>query len=501
MKRFLRHRFLYIGLALIAIVVMVLLMLGVGRNNGPELVVTIVESGLVRQLVSVSGVTEAKQTASLAFPSPGYVESILVKVGDTVEAGDILLTMNTNALMADRQEALAILTKAKADKVELIAGPQLESRTVTSETVILKERALETTKETETKKVANALAALRSAELTAYTNNVNEDSIPPTVSGTYTCDTEGVYKIEMYRSEAQSGYSYRLSGLEEGTFTAAVEQPSPLGLCGLRILFDDESIYGNTTWYIEVPNTTSDAYLTYKNAYELAKTQAESAIALAEQDLLLAKATASNTNAPARSEAVIRADASIVQAEARLARIESELSDRTLRAPFSGTVTDLSIERGEIAASTPIITLLAASAFEMIARIPEIDIGKLAAGQKVEMVFDAKRDELVTGTITFISLQATEIDGVAYYEAYIEPDNTPAWMRSGLNADIDIIVFKVENTLRIPKRFVIMNNDTYSVQRQIGDTVATTTIEVTLEGNEGFVAITGLNAGDTVVAP
>jgi len=473
----------------------------VGRSKGPELVVATVDSGPVRQLVSVSGVTEAKQTADLGFPAPGYVDAILVKIGDTVDAGDILLTMNTSALMADRQEALAALTKAKADKVELLAGPQLENRTVTSETVTLKEKALSTTKETEAKKVENALNALRSAGLTAYTQNINEDAAAPTISGTYTCDKEGVYKIEIYASDAQSKYSYRLSGLEEGTFTAAIEQPSPLGACGLRIIFDDTSRYDRSIWYIEVPNTTSNSYVTYKNAYELAKSQAESAIALAEQDLLLAKASALNTNAPARSEAVIRADASIVQAEARLARVDSEISDRTLRAPFTGTVTDLSIERGEIAASTPIITLLAASEFEMTARIPEIDIGKLEVGQKVEMTFDAKRDELVTGTITFISLQATEIDGVAYYKAYIEPDSNPDWMRSGLNADIDIIISKTENTLRIPKRFITEQGGTYTVRQQTGDIIATTTVEVTLTGNDGFVAITGLKEGDTVVAP
>jgi multidrug efflux pump subunit AcrA (membrane-fusion protein) len=117
------------------------------------------------------------------------------------------------------------------------------------------------------------------------------------------------------------------------------------------------------------------------------------------------------------------------------------------------------------------------------------------------MVFDAKADEQLTGTISFISLKSTEIDGVSYYEAYIQMDSTPSWLRSGLNADINIILSETVDTLRIPKRFLIEENGIYSVLLTQGEAYATTTIEVTLKGNDGFIAITGLNSGDVIVAP
>jgi multidrug efflux pump subunit AcrA (membrane-fusion protein) len=236
-------------------------------------------------------------------------------------------------------------------------------------------------------------------------------------------------------------------------------------------------------------------------AYELAKTVSDSSIAVARQELQLAKASAINTNAPARSEAIVRANANITEAQARLARADSGLNDNILTAPFSGTVTDIDILAGETVGVEPIVTIVAPDAFEVIARVPEIDIGKLAINQRVEMVFDAKSDEVITGKITFISLQATEINGVAYYEATILPDQVPPWIRNGLNADIDIIFSEVVNTLRIPSRFLISDTSGFRVLKKNGEDVATTTIEVTLEGNDGFVAITGLIAGDTVVAP
>lgn len=501
MKRFFHHHLFHIGVALTVIVAVILMALGVGRNNAPVAVTATVEQGPVRQLVSVSGITDAKQTAELSFPMSGFVESVSVQVGDEVAVGDVLLTLNTDALKADRDEALATINKTQSQLAELIAGPQTENRALTSETLALKKQALQTTQKNEANKVNAAYRALLSQNLSAYSNDPKETAQAPTLSGTYTCDTEGTYTIEVFGSNSPSGYSYRVSGIESGTFTASTEQAIPLGTCGVRILFDADSSYGNTTWYIEIPNKKSSSYTALKNAYDQATVEAQSAITLATQEVAVAQATASNTNAPARSEAITQAQATIAQARARLARVESEIADRSLKAPFAGTVTEIDVTIGETVSSEPIITVLAENEFEMTARIPEIDIGKLAVGQKVEMVFDAKADEQLTGTISFISLKSTEIDGVSYYEAYIAMDTTPDWLRSGLNADINIILSETVDTLRIPKRFLIEENGTYSVLLTNGETYATTTIDVTLKGNDGFIAITGLNPGDIIVAP
>jgi RND family efflux transporter MFP subunit len=241
--------------------------------------------------------------------------------------------------------------------------------------------------------------------------------------------------------------------------------------------------------------------LTNFNAYTLAVTQAESAIALAEQAVTLAKADATNQNAPAREEAIARANAAVTQAQARLTRIDSTIADRTLTAPFAGTITEVDILPGETVGTEPVVTLLADSAFDVTARIPEIDISKISIGQPVEMYFDARASELVTGTVLFISPQATEIDGVSYYEATITFTVTPLWMRSGLNADIDIITAEQAKGVRVPKRFVTKTETGHVVLHKQGEQIATTTIEVIFEGNDGYLAITGITEGDILVAP
>lgn len=501
MKKLLVSRSFYVALSALVVMVVIAMAFGVGRQEKVELVTTAVETGPVRQLVSVSGIAEAKQTAELAFPTSGIVSTVEVQQGDVVTQGTVLVSLSVDALLADRADAVAALNRAIATRDELLAGPQAEARAATAETVALKNTTLNTVEATQADLVANARRALLSSGLTATSDDPEEESVAPIISGTYTCDEEGVYVMDMYSSGSDSGYSYKLSGLETGTYSASTEQASAFGNCGLRALFTSNSPYRNAVWTIEIPNPQSPLYVANRNAYNLAKTQAESAIEVAKQDLAQTKANATNSNAPARSEAVARASADIASANARIARIDAQLADRVIRAPFDGTVTQIDILPGETVGVTPVVTLLAESAFEVTARIPEIDIGKLLVGQTVEMVFDARSDTTLTGTIDFISLQATEIDGVAYYQATISLPEVPVWMRSGLNADIDIIISEVNDSLRIPKRFLIEDDGTYQVKSKIGEQLATSTVSVTLEGNDGYVAITGINAGDIIVAP
>lgn len=492
----------YIAVAAVVIIGMVASIV-YSLNNQPEPRVTAVtERGIVTQSVSVSGIASADQTAELAFPVTGIVEAVSVGEGDQVEANDVLARLTTASLATDRQDALASLTQAVATRDELASGLTPTARDVSAQSVAQARETLATTRQVEAQNIDNAYQALLSNDLIAYTTDTDEESAVPTISGSYNCSKTGQYIIEMYRSGAPSGYSYRLSGLETETASAAVTQPMPLGTCGLKVQFDASSRYDRTTWYVDVPNKNSSTYVNVKNAYSLAQTKAASAITAAEEALALAEAQAANETAPARTESLTRANASINQAEARLARIDTQIADRVLRAPFSGTITNVSAVPGEAVSTNPVITLVSSSTFEVVARVPEIDVGKLDVGQSVSMVFDARSDEIVDGTITFVSLNSTIIDGVAYYEAFIDITETPDWMRSGLNADITITTAKAAEAVRVAKRFVDVSGEIPVVYVPTnGERTVTQPVTILLDGTDGYVALTGIEPGITVVAP
>lgn len=463
---------------------------------------TTVERGTVSEFVSVSGIVEAKNTAELSFPVSGVIDKVLVEEGDTAEEGEVLLTLSLTQLSSERLEAVSALEQALADRDKLIAGPRKEERTVTDTTVTNAEENLKQVILEENEKVENAYRTLLSSGLEAYSSSTkDENATPPTITGTYSCDTEGAYKLKVYASGALSGYSFSLSGLESGIYTAYEDSPNAFGSCGLFIQFDEDSTYGNSVWEIAIPNTRSSVYQTNLNAYNLAIQQQEKAIEAAENALTLALDQSEVSNASPRSEERRKADATVSQMRARLGVIDAMISDRILTAPFSGTVTAVEKISGEAAGTLPIVTMVANDAFDLIVRIPEIDIAKITTNQKAQVVFDARDDQTVMATITYVSPLAIEIDGVGYFEAKLAFENTPDWVRGGMNADVEIISKESSDTLRIPRRFLSGTEGSYSVLVRNGNQIASTSVTVGLMGNDGYVEIIGLNQGDTVVAP
>ncbi len=470
------------------------------KGDSKSTVTTFVERGEVSESVSVSGFVEAKSTSGMAFPVSGRVTDIFVDEGDEVKAGDVLATQAAESLVAKRAEAVAALAAAKAALQEAASGASSETRETNVSKLSNAETELERVTEEQNKLVENALRALLATGPEAISDDPKNESPAPIISGTYSCDKTGTYRINILSSSDGSGSrDYRLLGLETGNYTAYENVPTALGECGLKIELETGSAlgYDGRDWLVEIPNTRSSSYTTNNNAYELALKTRDNAIQAAEDVLNLIKSEVSESNSPARTEVVNQKEAAVAEAEARVDQIDAEIKDRSIVAPFDGFITKVAIVAGETADSTPVITILKNDIFEITARVPEIDIRKIAQDQKVEMVFDAATEETLHGHVSYVPMQATEIDGVAYFETLIVLDEVPEWIRSGLNADIDIIVSKTSDILRLPRRF-IKEEDGRSYVWINGDK---TEIGVSFIGNNGYAAITGLSEGETVETP
>jgi RND family efflux transporter MFP subunit len=323
----------------------------------------------------------------------------------------------------------------------------------------------------------------------------------PIITGTYLCDTVGTYTVTLFRSGSQSGYGFRLSGLETGTYTAFTEAPGSLGTCGLSIQFTEDESYGNKVFEVTIPNTRSASYSANYNTYVLAREQQTNAVRNAEQALEKVLREQTLANATPRDEENTRALATILQTEARIRAIDARIRERTLRAPFSGVITNIDFTVGEVSTGKT-MSLVASDIFELTVRVPEIDITRLALGQPADVRFDARPEELVRAHIGFISETATEIDGVAYFEAKLQFTNPPVWFRSGLNADVDIIVSENRDVLRVPKRFVVTENGTSHLLYPEGAITRKVPVELLFTGNDGFTTVSGdVREGDAIVAP
>lgn len=498
---FLNHKFFLTLATLLIAVAGYMVWKTITFDATSTLTTTIVTRGDVVRAVSVSGVIESAATAELAFPTTGVVSKVYAVEGATVQAGEVLATLGAEGLVATRASALAELALATADRQELVTGVRSEERAITDTTVAIAQAELDRTKKAQALAVESARRTLLNTAITARSIDASEASAPPIISGTYSCDKKGTYTLSIYSSGAASGYSFKLTGIEEGTYTVSTDQPTVFGTCGLFAKFTAGDRYANSKWIIDIPNISSSAYTQNSTAYEKVQRDADNAIAATTQAVTLAQNKQQLQNAAPRNEALTRVNARVAQAAARVAEVTAQIGDRAIIAPFTGVITYVDILAGETADMKAVITLLGTDAFELTARIPEIDVTKISLNQKANVVFDAKREAPVVASVSYIAPVPTQINGVAYFEIKLSLMEQPEWVRSGLNADIDIIIEEQTGVLIVPNRYLTTKDNQSTVSVVADKTITVTPVELMLRGTDGQAAISGIAEGTIVTTP
>jgi len=228
--------------------------------------------------------------------------------------------------------------------------------------------------------------------------------------------------------------------------------PQPIGNSGLYITFP-ETIDTNLEWVINIPNKKASDYLTNYNTYQAALSHRTSTIQQLTTELELKKVRAGGSDLD-----LARAD--ILSAEGQLQGAQAKFEDTVIRAPADGTITSIDVKLGELSeVQKPVIILQDVSNLYIEAKINESSIANVKLGQKVSMTFDAfGGEQIFTGSIVHIDPSATTEDGIVNYKIKSSIDNLDKGIRTGMNADIDIITAEKGKTLVIPKAAIFMKD-------------------------------------------
>ncbi len=304
--------------------------------------------------ISVNGQVESINQATLSSEVGGILQAVNVSIGQNVSKGQLLASFDTSDAKLSLVEAEAGLTSQKARLVEMKSGRldgemrKLESAVESAK--ISLERTIQETEDainsTRKSLLNNDLQAYLADEGILLGDYYNME--PPRISGTYNGE-EGEYKITLYRSMTQSGYSFRYQGPEgRGFGSVNTVIPQSLGNNGLYIIFPENFARGyNIEWVIPIPNERGVGYLSVKNAYQKAKDSQDSTIRQAEENLKQRKEDLELARSGSREEQIEAQEAQVLQATARVEAVRSQLNKRQIRAPFSGTISRVFVRVGE----------------------------------------------------------------------------------------------------------------------------------------------------------
>ncbi|MEK6557949.1 MAG: HlyD family efflux transporter periplasmic adaptor subunit [Candidatus Margulisiibacteriota bacterium] len=160
-----------------------------------------------------------------------------------------------------------------------------------------------------------------------------------------------------------------------------------------------------------------------------------------------------------------------------------------LIAPISGEVILQKAESGQTVGQGDVIMALS-DRLIVQAQVDETDIGKVKQGQRVVVRLDAYPNEPVGGSITHISYESTVVNNVTVYNVEITLPKIPAFFRSGMSANTEILVRSKSKVLSIPvgalqedarQKFVLIK-DVKPSRRQVKTGISNETYVEILEG-------------------
>ena len=174
-----------------------------------------------------------------------------------------------------------------------------------------------------------------------------------------------------------------------------------------------------------------------------------------------------NDFSDARFEMLAR-QAGLVAARERVEQLEQESSEKTIRAPFAGTITARYAEPGSFVTPTTAASATAGATSASIvelsqglgvrARVPESDIGRIVTGQNAEIRVDAFPDERFQATVNEIAPRAAKENNVTSFEVRLNFLNPPQKLRIGMTADINFQTGRSAPKILVPTVAIVTEN-------------------------------------------
>ena len=164
-------------------------------------------------------------------------------------------------------------------------------------------------------------------------------------------------------------------------------------------------------------------------------------------------------------EDVAQAQARIERAKGQVEAIQTRINNTIIRAPFSGTVTQKFATVGafvtpttsasEAASATSSAIVAIANGLEIVAEVPEADLGQIQIGQVAEIVSTAYPEKVFEGTVRLIAPEAIERQNVTIFQIRIRLENGLDQLRSNMNVDVAFLGNRLSDALVVPAVAVV----------------------------------------------
>ena len=467
-----------------------------------------VQVGPLTKVLRLAGVVQAKREAKLVFQvAEGRILNIVVSPGQQVQAGETLVELDRAALERDLAKVRGELQEARR-----------ELETLTEKAGLTKRIKLQ-------EELRQARASLDQAQRDLLAYKSGQDT--PQARRTRAAVTLANFKSDLAALRTSKERQAQLEQLlvtsneaevKHGPYVL-IQKPSEQDL-------DTELILRNDM--LDKREALDQGRL----QYEMDIRAAEQQVALAQRDLRNLErgiAAGSHTVENMRYEAAVKVAAARVQQilaqlaaldeaaldvdvakgqaavfklEGQAADADAALAEANLVAPFAGVIDQIKVEAGTtISPGTEVVTMFSASDLRVVARVTDMDVAQLQAGQQAQLTFDAFPGQTFDGQLGDIPALGTYENGMTWFDVAVafEAGEQSLWV--GMGANVNVPLFRKEDVLIVPTMAVQSDEEGSFVILVQGRRTERRRVEAGISDGVNIEIVEGLEKGDVVRIP
>ena len=437
-----------------------------------------VSTGNLATQVSFAGQVHPQEHINVIGRIPGgMVDEVFVNVGDFVNAGDVLFTMD----LTDLNNQISALTAQLATAEAGVRAAQ------TGVGVAAGGGGVQQQQIQAASGVAGAQTALAQAEAGVSNAQIAIEQSQGNIT-----------QARLGLTQATNAYETASQNFSDSTVLFNAGAMSRVQLDQAEMAADNAAIgLEQAQNNYNIANTASEQASLGLITAEASLAQARQALSDAQASYQIITQTLPSDNQAQAQGGLEQAVAQRNAIQVQLNTVISTLDDATVRSPISGVVNTRNIEpRTMLGGNIPPFTIVSENAVMITTEVTQSVINSIHVNDNVDVVIPAIGTEAFTGQVISVSPAA---GGTRTFTVEINVDNQSGIIRPGMFAEALFITNEVQNSIIIPRQAVLTQGTDTVVYLANGESAKRTYVTTGLDDGSVIEITSGLSTGDELI--
>ena len=467
-KRKFKKRYILFGVLALGVIGFI-----IGRINASKNSIVTVEThevalGNIENILSISGTVESAENKNYFTEITAPLDTVNVKVGDKVKAGDVLCTYDAENLEIQQKGAELAIQQAKGNYSALFSPTGAADRKYAEGMTA--------------QQINDRLDAI-TAEINALNKKITEkkDRINQTI--------KDIQKTQMDVNQ---------NGIADGTAEAILDGNDGYITRRENDNNDSEISESNRQMSLALSQTLADVQYALSTDAEI-KAWNDQITALTEEQKHLQDAKMDQINPGQAAATKASMEATELTQEDTLSKIEA--AKEGIKADFNGVITAMPatvVEGATVASGSQLFTIANLDDVQVSISVSKSDLPKVSVGEKVDITINGKQYQ---GEVTKVSGTATKnANGVAVVATTIKVTNPDSDIILGVEANNKIHAQKADDIIVLPYELIQTDSTGDFVYVLENGVVTRKDVTIGISTSTDAQITEGLSVGDQVIS-